>query len=267
MEIVQLDTTKLVKEIQEVLSSWLNEKPDTRSVAYLSRETGVSDSAIRRLLNSDVKIADDSIYKLLTHICRANDYDTFLGLFTGKKNIQVWYSKNFAYLKKAPALEAYKPTPIAEIISENPISLSVYGIISSMKGLTQSYIKEQFGVIGEFELEKLVQKEIVTINSDGILFAKAGKVKITKEQVIANLPALSMIFFKKDHVFNGRILNIESVSLDGYKKLMDAMDKYIDDVSTIVKENSGEIPVITAGFMDTLTTVPYFEGGKNEISN
>ena len=60
---------------------------------------------------------------------------------------------------------------------------------------------------------------------------------------------------------------MESVSKEGYNKILDAVDGFNEQITSIAKHHSGDIPVITAGFFDTLTTIPYFEGGKNESTN
>lgn len=267
MEIVTFEKNKLVSEIQDVLNSWLNEKPEVRSVASLSRATGVADPAIRRLMNSNVKINDDAIFKLLAYIF---DVQTFNGIsvaLSQKPEALKWFERSYAFMKNSAALQQYKHTPTADIISNNPVALAVYALISEMENVSIAYIKEQFGAVGEFELEKMLQKEVVFLETNGSLRVKDLMLKLTKDQVIDNLPDLARLFFKKDHEFNARILNFASVSREGYVKLMDIVDAFSAEVAQVAKDYKGEIPVVTAGFFDSMTTVPYFEGGKNENSN
>lgn len=264
---VTVEKTKLVEEIQDVLNSWLNEKSDVRSVASLSRATGVADSSIRRLLNSGIKIQDDSVFRLISHVFDIQTFEGISNSLVTKPETLKWFQKSYAYMKESAVLQQYKYSPTADVISENPISLSIYSLISESRKISPGYIKEQFGAIGDFELEKLLQKQVVFLEEDGSLRAKDSMLKLTKDQVVDNLPDLTRIFLKKDHDFNGRILDISSVSKQGYIKMMDAVDKFANEISQIEKDNPGDIPVITAGFLDTLTTAPYFEGGKNEKSN
>lgn len=260
---VTVEKTKLVEEIQDVLNSWLNEKSDVRSVASLSRTTGVADSSIRRLLNNGIKIQEDSIFKLLTHIFEVQSFDGISAALEEKPEMLKWFERHFSYMKKAPAIQDYKPSSIADEISSDPIQFSVYMQISSVSGLSQSYIKDQFGIRGEIELEKLIQKGMVIVEED-LLYPKEQKIKYTKEQVINLLPEITRMYLKKDSIFNARALEIEGVSKDGFGDLMDLFAKFLNDVHTIYKMKPGNIPAVFAGFVDTLTTQPYFEGGKDE---
>lgn len=267
MEIVTIEKNKLVGEIQDILTAWLNEKTEVRTVASLSRATGVTDPAIRRLKNNNVKINDDAIFKLLAHIFEVQTFDGISAALEKHPDTLKWFERNFSYLKKSPNLQAYKISNISDLISQNVISLAIFSLVSSKNNLRQSYIKEQFGVIGEFELEKLITEKVIAVNANGELRVEDKKIILSKDQVASLLPDLAKMFFKAEHKYNGRILNIESVSIQGYNKLLDAVDAFNEQVRAITNENYGEIPVVTAGFLDTLTTVPYFEGGKNETSN
>lgn len=267
METVVFEKNKFVGELQEVLNSWFKEKPDVRSVASLSRATGVTDPAIRRLMNSSVKINDDYIFKLLTHICGASDYDTFLSTFGGKREIQAWFTRNFSYLKKAPAMQEYRVSKVTEDIVLNPISFSVFALVSSLPVTTVSLIKEQLGVRGEIEMEILIQKNILGIVDDKVIVRDGNKVRLDKEQTIQLLPEITRTYLKKDSIHNYRALEIEAVSQVGYGDLMDLFAKFLNDVHTIYKTKPGNIPAIVAGFVDTFTVQPYFEGDKNETPN
>ena len=266
MEQIEFEKTKLVAEIQNALNSWINEKPETRSVAHLSRETGVTDSSLRRLLNGDVKISDDSIFKLLSFTSAEYKYENFLKFFQSKPEIQKWFIKNYSYMRPFQALQSYKPTPIAEEITANPIMFSVYMLVSSVNGVRSADVKEQFGVRGELELEKLLEKGLIRLDGE-TLIAKENKIKFSKDQAIDLIPELARMFLKKDHVYNYRSLEVEGVSKQGYQEICDIYEKFLGDVSEVMKNRSGNIPVIVAGFFDSFTTQPYFEGSKNENSN
>ncbi len=267
MEIVTFEENKLVSEVQDVLNSWLNEKPEVRSVASLSRATGVADPAIRRLMNSNVKINDDAIFRLLSHVYGVFTFAELSSAMAGKSELLKWFHRHFAYLEKAPVMQEYKQGTISDAIAENAISVAIFSIVSSSTQISQNKVREQFGAVGEYELEKLIEKKIISISDGGYLAVAEKNIMLSKEQVVSLLPDLTRIFFKKDHAYNGRILNMESVSKEGYNKILDAVDGFNEQITSIAKHHSGDIPVITAGFFDTLTTIPYFEGGKNESTN
>jgi hypothetical protein len=263
---ITTEKSKLVSEIQEVLSRWLNENPETRSVAFLSRKTGVADSTIRRLLNSGTKIHEDSIFKLLAYVFDVQSFDGISAALSEKTEALSWFQKHYAYMKTTPSLDVYKHSPIADDITDSVLSFSVYKYRSAAGPLTAKEIKDQFGVRGEVEIEGLILKGLVVLEGD-ILKVKDSRVKFTKSQAIELLPELTRNYLKKDHPFNVRILEVEGTTKEGYIRLMDLYERFIEDVSKTLQENPGNIPVIATGFIDSFTYQPYFEGGKNEKSN
>ena len=266
METVYFDKYKLITEVQEILSHWQKEKPETRTIAHLARETGVSESSIRRLQNGGVKIADDSIYKLLSFISGEYKYKEFLSYFGQRIEVQNWFTRNYAFMAHSASIQEYKPSPVSSVIATNPIMFSVYMLISSVENMTAKGIMEQFGLRGEIELENLLSKGLVILDGSS-LKVKDKNIKITKDETISLLPDLTKMYLKRDHEYNYRSLEIEGVDKDGYLEICTIYEKFLGDVSDVFKNRPGEIPVIVAGFFDSFTTHPYFEGVKNEKDN
>ena len=267
MEIVTIEKNKLVGEIQDILTAWLKEKPEVRTVASLSRATGVTDPTIRRLMNNNVKINDDAIFKMLAHIFEVQTFDGISAALEKKQEVLKWFERSYSYLKNAPELEAYKNIPFANEITLNPIAFSVFALVSSLPVTTTELIKEQFGVRGEVEMEKLIQQGVLGISESKVFVRNEKKVRIDKDQAISLLPEITRTYLKKDSIHNYRALEVEAVSQEGYVALMDLFSKFLNDVHAIYNDKPGNIPVIVAGFLDTFTTQPYFEGGKNETLN
>lgn len=267
METVTFEKDKLVGEIQEVLTSWINDKPEVRSVANLSRITGVTDSAIRRLVNTGAKIADDSIFKLLACVFGTQTFDGISKALANKPEALKWFQKHYAYMNATTNLQVYKHSPIADQVSTSAMAYSVYNVVLSLGSVPSGYIKEQFGMRGEIELENLIEKGILVQMNNEISVKDDTLIKFTKEQVASLLPEVTKTFFKADHLHNYRSLEVGAVSKDGYIQVMDVYDRFLNDIAKIYASNPGKIPVIVAGFFDTLTTQPYFEGGKNETPN
>lgn len=265
---ITFEKTKLVSEIQEVLNSWLSEKPEVRSVASLARATGVADSSIRRLLNNGIKIQEDSIFKLLAHIFEIQSFDGISAALEKKPEALKWFERHFSYLKKAPALQEYKFSNIESEITLNQIAFSVFALASTnLAEITDSYIKDQFGIRGEIEMEDLIQKGVLKLSNGKLTVLDGTKIKIDKEQAINLMPDLTRTYLKKDSIHNYRVLEVEAVSQKGFGDLMDLYAKFVNDTLEIVRSNPGTVPVIVSGFVDTFTTQPYFEGGKNETPN
>lgn len=258
------EKSKLIAEIQEVITLWLNERPEVRSVASLSRSTAVADSSIRRLLNNGIKIQDDSIFKLLAHVAGSETFESVQGVLSDKVNAQRWFKKHFAYLERVPALESYQRSENQAEIVSNPIAFAVYALISSFEGIDSSYIREQYGIRGEQELENLIQNEVVVLKDNKLAANGDQKLKLDKFETVRLLPEITRTYLKADSDHNGRALEIEGVSKDGYGDLLELFGKFLSDVHAIYKAKPGDIPTVVAGFVDTFTTHTLFEGGKNE---
>lgn len=258
----------LVDELNEMIHKWSSEKPQTRTLAHLGREAGVTDSALRRLKNQKVKISDDMIYRILGTILGTTEHDSIRENITGSIHLSKWLLRHYSFLADSSALQAYKHSPVAEEITLNPIGFSVFGLVSSIDGVTMAYVRDQFGVRGEIEAENLIKSGVLALDGDTLTVADGpNKVKITKEQTIDLLPEITKMYLKKDHVYNFRALEIEGVSKEGYQVICGIFEKCLHQVSEAMATHKGEIPVVYAGFFDSLTTQPYFNGDKNEVPN
>lgn len=265
MKNVLYTKNQLVEEVQKVFQLWKNEKPELRTIAHLSRETGVTDSALRRLLNQNSKISDDSIYKVLVHILGVSGYDNMLQSLGDFPESRKWFQRHFSYLKAAPALQEYKPSYIAEEITESASSYAVYKYICAHQDIGKNEILNQFGLRGEIELNKLIDKNLVQVLNEKLV-VKDKKISITKDQAIGLLPKLMEFSLKREHIYNAVVLEIEGVSKEGYVEMMDAYETFLNNITQIIKNRPGGIPVVAAGFLDTFTCQPYFKGGSDETN-
>lgn len=248
---------QLVEEVQNVFQAWRNEKPDTRTVAHLSREAGVTDSAVRRLLNQNTKISDDMLYSILLYIAGNQSFEKMVSKYQSYPSISAWINKHYSYLLKAPVKSSVQEDSVASIIYQNPIMFGVYMFISSIPNVTSDFIKEQFGLRGEKELEHLISIGLVTADGDGYV-AKQKDVMFSKEQTVALLPDITRTFLKKDHDHNSYLLRVDGISKEGYIKLMGIFDILISQTCEIISSNPGDIPVVFCSFMDSFSVQPYF---------
>ena len=267
MEILNFDKSKLITEIQNALSEWQSMKPDVRTIAYLARETGVTESSIRRISNNGIKIADDSIFKLLSFICGEYKYEKFLQYYHQKNEVKKWFMRNYSYMANSPALQEYKPTSISADLAANSISYSVYMYIRSLSSVTSADIKEQFGVRGEIELEKQISKGHIKQEGENLRTVNQEKILFSKDEIIDLIPSIATSYLKKDHLYNSGILETGGLSKEGYIKMMDIQQDFLEKTVQIYQDYPGSIPSVTVGFFDSFTQHPYFEGGKNETNN
>lgn len=264
---VLFEKSKLVAEIQDLLNSWLNEKPETRSVASLSRSTTVADSSIRRFLNNGIKIQDESLFKLVSHVAGTETFEGVSNILSEKAEAKKWFQKHFAYLEKIPNMQGYKFSENQADIVLNPIAFSVFALVSSVADIDGDFIRNQFGIRGEHELEDLIEKGIIGTDGSKLSVIGGNKLKLDQQETTKLLPEITRTYLKANSRHNGRALEIESVSEAGYGELLELFGKFLNDVHGIYKAKPGNIPVVVAGFVDTFTTQTIFEGGSNETPN
>lgn len=247
----------VVKDIQSIIKNWIDEKPSIRSIAYLSRQTCVTDSSLRRLTAQNIKISDDSLFEILKSIFMSETYEEILRNLNNYPDASNWFQKNFSYLRKIPVPLEKMTSPIADEITDSTNAFYIYSYLCAKPGINISEIEHQFGTRGAIETLKLVSKGVV-LQKDQLLYPKEFEFQLSKKQVSHLLPELSKDFFKVDHPYNVRILETKGISKNGYIQAMDLYEEFLDRLLSILKENPGSIPVIAAGFFDSFTKEPYF---------
>lgn len=130
------------------------------------------------------------------------------------------------------------------------------------------YLKEQFGLRGQREALLLIDLGVLKSEGEFLRISEGTrKLKISKTQTLSMLPEVSKLYAKADHSFNACALEIEAVNRQGYARLLDAFEDFLKKTSKILEEDKGTIPVVIAGFMDSFTTQPFFEGDNYENFN
>ncbi len=255
---MKVEKSTLVSELQQIIKSWINEKPKIRSVAGLARATRVTDATIRRLLNTNAKIVDDSILKLLVHVFESHTFDAISASLATKPETLKWFHRHYSFMKAAPS-PLFQYSPIAEEMAVNPMAFSVYSTVLIFSKVSPDYIKDQFGMRGIVELEKMISKDILFVKDNNIYIKKDLYLKIQKTQMVRLMPDLMKFFFKEDHIINAYLLEIRTVSKKGYQELMSLYSKLSHEMVALFDKNPGDIPIIAAGFLDSFTTQPYFK--------
>ncbi len=195
-----IEHPKLVSELQEMINDWMNAHPK-RSLTHLSQATGVPEALIRRLMNNGIKILDDFIFKILVYVFEIKVFtfeDITDALLPGSE-ARKWFLYHYSYLEESLEVrEDEKDASVEEMIFRNPISTAIYFEISQRDYISPSHIRQQFGLVGTFELARLLRKQIVVLGSNGVLRPKDPTLKLTEEQVRARLSDLAQTFRKKD---------------------------------------------------------------------
>lgn len=134
-----------------------------RSLAHLARESNVSDSALRRLKNQKTKISDDMILRVLKAITQSSSFLDISKQIASYRNLDGWLRQHYAYLEKIEAGTSSVHRSLNDIICENIVTLSIFSWVSSLKSVNKDYIRDQFGLRGLFEAEKLIESEIIKL--------------------------------------------------------------------------------------------------------
>lgn len=246
--------TELIEEINALIQRWSDERPQTRTLAHLSRETGVSDSALRRLRNQKAKISDDMLYRILDTIFERSEFAELKNKVSGSPAISKWLMRHYSFLETIPALAEFKFTEASDEIVVNPIAFSVFALVSSIEGITQEYLKEQFGIRGLQEANALVEKSIIKFDGKAyVMTSESNKVKISKSAVVSLMPELTKLYLKEDSTISAEILTVCGLSTEGYYKLTSAVNDFISVSRKIMNEHQGNTPVILSGFVNTMT--------------
>lgn len=249
--------TELIEEINALIQRWSDERPQTRTLAHLSRETGVSDSALRRLRNQKVKISDDMLYRVVNTIFENPKFSDLKTKVSQLPTVSKWLMRHYSFLENTPGVEDYKYTEVSDEIVLNPIAFSVFALVSSIDGVTKEYLKEQFGLRGVLEADSFVKKSIFDLK-DGIyvLGSASNKVKISKNAVISLMPELTKLYLNTDSEVDQYIFECDGLTKNGYLELSNAMVDFYKRSAEIISRNKGNIPFILSGFLNTMTVDP-----------
>ncbi len=261
------DKIRFIKELQTIIRTWIRGNK-VRTVASLARGAKVSDVSVRRLLNNDRKIVNESVFNIISWIY---DQSTFEGMVKAlekddKPIVLEWFIKYYSYMRKYPVLQENKYIPVSDVVTGSPMAFFGYLLTLVLDQVSRKRFQQEFGGPAIAELDKLIKKCFLQeIEGMVSIQGEAVSLKFTKEQVAYLLPELCKMFFKPDHDFNAQHLEVGALSKEGYNDLRDFHLEFLAKIQTLYRTKPGNIPVISAGFSDTFTSRPYFtnEGEKN----
>ncbi len=251
---------RFIKELQTIINTWISEN-QVRTVASLARGARVSDVAVRRLLNNDRKIVNESVFNLIAYIY---GHRSFTGIAEALRNnnrsmVLEWFIKYYSYMKKAPFLESHIYTPVCDIVAADPMVYFVYSVVLGLERVSEEHFQKEFGWPAGAALKKLLEKGLLSQKENMVTIeGETIHLKFTKEQVAHLLSNICGLFFKPDHDHNAQHLETGTLSKEGYGDLINLHVEFGNSVQNLYRTKPGDIPVISAGFSDTLTARPYF---------
>lgn len=261
----QIQNTKLVAQVQSAINSWQQQKPETRTVAHLSRETGVTDSALRRLLNSNTKIADDSIYKLLSHMAGSKKYDDIVRHFSGAKEITTWISQRFGFMKGVNEVVLHSGQSELETIAQSQNTFLVYVTVCVHESISIHDLRLEFGLLADIEVTRLAGMGLVSVKEDiisienNIVSAQAESL-LSREAIRIALPYTAARYIKDPCNLNFSSMGYFNVSEAGYSMILKCMSDCMHQISGITAKNPGDKSITFGMFADTLSIAPDTKG-------
>ena len=253
-----LERLELINEIKSHIDMWLAAKPN-RNITSLAREAGVSESCTRRIYNNNSVPKNDNLMKILVVLSGESSIERLRKHFESQAQVLKFLMNNYSFLESASFVDDATPLLRDEIHIEDYHSFLVYAFASNRTPITPANVTTMLGVIGELALEDLVEKGLIKVNSNNYLEPKVKNLRPSKDLIKRHLPDIAKMFFKLDNPFNCHILQSETVSKKGYGLAMDAFEKFLAEIGNVIQNNPGEVPLVVAGFLDTLTLKPYFK--------
>lgn len=241
---------KAISELRSMVSDWIEEK-GTRGIAALARGANVSENCIRRILNGNSMPVTENLQKIITFIKGGGTHKNLLNSLG--ESLQKHIKFELSYLK-FDEIQDYVPMLEQEQFLPDIVHETIFERSSMIDGISLNEVKDMFGKYGDQALQNLINAKLVIVDDEKIFCIpelknhswSTGKYKQFLSEAIKN-------FYKTDTQFNYLFSVTEGVSIEGYNKVMDVVEAAHHNILAIVKENPGKVPLITGGFMDTMT--------------
>lgn len=243
-----------------LVEKWISQQP-SRSVAALSRLSGVGESSIRRLKNDGVLPTETNTMKILMAIA---DQKSILKALTHFEQtapvISEYLKSNFPMITESFFHEATAVTDAGEFMSDYN-SYLVFKMASAHGGVSRKSLMDLIGIRAHSAIQQLLELSLIS-EADGVLTAVAKSFSTTLE--IAKQHAIKNIdnFYKPSSIHNSFCNISENVSFEGIGDIIELVHETRAKVLQIMKSKPGSIPVMTVMVVDTMTATNFFEKGN-----
>lgn len=255
------ETVKYSKEnatlsLQKMISGWLAEN-GTRNVSSLARGAGVSEACVRRIMTNNSLPTTINLHKLITFINGEGTHQQILSSLPD--DLQKHLTFELSYLQ-FEEVQKYFAMDQKEKLLPDFAHQVIFERSSMGPGISITEVKELFGSYGETVVNNLIKSELVQ-NKDGqvVVIEKYKFHSWSNELYKSFLSDSIKTFYKSEFKTNYLYTINESISIAGYSKIMDILELAHKNISHIINENPGNIPLTTGGFMDTMTSKNLFD--------
>jgi hypothetical protein len=252
---------EILTQFRQIVDDWIAEK-EVRNIVLLSAQSKVSESVIRRAYNQQTLPNAENMLRVLSAISNEHKIHSLIVNYPGA--IAEYFKKAFHhYLQEE---EAGK-TPEDIDWGEYTRDFNAYLVIKKVSHRTVTFrsdIAALFGQMGLQSLDRIVTAGIIEEWGDGRLTLKASTFRLSSEQLKHHVASLIETFFKPEVAMaggNSMISNLsEDVDQAGFNKCKNILFDTDKQISRILHDHPGKIPLIYTAMVDTLD----FDGGSNE---
>lgn len=246
-------STQLLKALQDVLKSYLQEKP-TRSMNGLSRRCVVSEPTLRRILRGQIKTmpAATTVLDILTTVSKEKNLLKISQKYPGP--ISDYLSSML------PQSEDVSTEYNLELHNELKDSTCyvIYKLASNANGVKKEKVSELFGTHGISKAEQLVQKGYLSFSSD-TFYSQVKNFTLNHDTFTKNFKVIADFIktqnpLEKTNLHSLLVNYSESVSTEAYKEIIGIQKRALKRIRDVMSDESsrGHLPLFLLLAVDTL---------------
>lgn len=260
MESINYSKEQACSELKQLVNDWINAK-ENRNVSSLARGAGVSENCIRRVLNNNSMPITENLRKIILFI---KGTDTNKNIISSlMPSLQNHFKFELSYLSFEEIGDYLNILEIEAILKDFPHQF-VFERSSMDPGISVTEINEMFGSYADTIIENLSKSNLVS-DTDGIIKCNQNYKNHSFSTIYYKNLSTQMIqnFYKTDSAINYLFFQNESVSKNGYAKVMDIIEDSSKKVMAAIKDNPGDIPLAVIHCMDTFSKKDFFTKKKD----
>lgn len=247
----------LKAQLKQLIEGWISKQP-TRSIAALSRLSGVGESTIRRLKNDDILPSETNTIKILMAI--SNQKSILKAMTHYEQNapeISEYLKSHFLILTES---FFHKSTTVAdseEFLGDYNTYL-VFKMASGHGGISRKHLIDLLGIRANSAIQKLLELSLISEDNGNLTTVATSfstSLELAKNHAIKNIEN----FYKPNSVYNSFCNISDNVSIDGFGDVIEIMQKTRDTILEVMQQKPGNIPIMTVMVTDTMTANNVFE--------
>lgn len=246
--------------LKNLVDDFLETRPGL-SLTGLAGRCGVSESMLRKAYNGQTMPHPENIIKILARIKKENNVYKLVKIFEGTP-MGDYLKEHFPFYKEAGPIEQVDFGGALQDF----VQMYIYKRASHKSSYSRQNVIEDWGKVGEINLNELLRKEIVFEEETGELQVRYPHYRVDPTLVKKMAPEMAKLWKAKNvgtqnfyHFFD------ESLNKEGVQKVREVKLEASRKISDIFGDPKylGSIPYFSMDMADTLTLEEdSMEGGK-----